>query len=190
MSKKKIIYRNWLADVGFDPREGIPPRVIPEIPIFTPLGREAREVTEEQVFGTPEEQRRASYIREQVAIALAQLTDDEREFVERYYLSGQTYREISQKSGRACYKLEALHRRAVRRLRKLLGRLAHEIFEIKGNKVSGCPICESKHRAEIDELILERDREGSWKAVALEIRQKFGVEVYSAMTLIGHEKYH
>ncbi len=149
-----------------------------------------RAVTEEQVLGTPEEQRRTAYIREQVSLALAQLTDDEREFVERFYLSGQTYPEISRKSGKACYKLEALHYRAVRRLRKLLAGLARELFEINGNKVSGCPLCASEHRTAIDELILARDRTASWRPLAREIRERFGVELQSIMTLVGHEKYH
>jgi DNA-directed RNA polymerase specialized sigma24 family protein len=187
---RRIKYRNWITEVGFDPRKDHRAAEEHRQQIFVSMGDWVKGISDEDATGSAAERQRIALIKERVALAISQLTDDEREFVERFYYSGETFREISERSGKAIYRLEALQRRALRRLRKLLKEFVAETFGMKGPAVGRCPLCESPHRAEIDQLIRERDRNRSWRPVVKEISEKFGIAVRSPMTLIGHEKYH
>ncbi|RKX24166.1 MAG: hypothetical protein DRP45_08815, partial [Candidatus Zixiibacteriota bacterium] len=102
----------------------------------------------------------------------------------------QSYRQISEKSGRAIHKLEAIHKRAVRKLRKELRQTVKELFDLNGRSNHDCVICRSPHRAEIDKLIKQKMPEQTWRPVMKQIREAFGLKITTPQTLIGHRKYH
>ncbi len=170
MSSNRVVYQNWIADLGRDP--GRPPVAGPSEP-------EDRAATERQ-----------EQIRAAVAEALRRLSDDEREFIERYHFMGRTYREIAELSGRAMHRLEALHRRSLKKLQKELMPLVKQLFELAPTPNTACPICTSPAREQIDQLIASRDPAGTWRPVMKQIRDEFNIGVITPQTLIGHEKYH
>lgn len=126
----------------------------------------------------------------EVRKAIEGLDEEEMEFVIRFYFMGQSYQEICKKSGRRTYKLEALHKRAVRKLKSRLKSFVKKKYGVKTTGVRSCPICLSPNRAEIDEIINKKSERSSWRPVLREIRIKFGLKIKSPMVLIGHVKYH
>ncbi len=138
-----------------------------------------------------EASREAILIRTKVREALAKLSVDEREFIVLFYFVGRTYAELAESTGRALHKLEALHKRAIRRLRKELAPFVAEEFGIPlPRRVPSCPVCHSKQVEEIDAIIESRDLRSTWRPIIREIRKKFGIAVGSPQQLIGHIKYH
>jgi len=130
-------------------------------------------------------------IRTQVHEALAKLSVEEREFIVLFYFVGRTYAELAESTGRALHRIEAIHKRAIRRLRKELALFVAEEFGIPlPRRVQSCPICRSKHVEEIDAIIESRDFRSTWSPVIQKIREKFGIAVGSPQQLIGHTKYH
>jgi hypothetical protein len=164
MSQRRLIYRNWIADLGCGPDD------------------------DRHVEQWPDD--RAQLVRAAVSEALAGLTEDEREFVERYYYMGQTYGQISELSGRAIYKLEALNRRAIVRLRRKLGPLIRKLYGVEKEQADDCPICRSGCRAEIDRIIENKPKSEPWGPTMRRIRFEFGLDLRSPQRLIGHVKYH
>ena len=167
MAKRRLIFEEWLVERGHDPRLG---------------GCLA-------TFDSADD-KRMQIIQQAVKQALQVLTPDEREIVVRLHYMGQTYRELSEKSGRPVYRLESLHRRAMKRLRKELRTLVKELYGIDPPFPSGCLICSSPFRDEIDRMISQRDPKRSWRSVLIRLREDFGIRVRSPQTLIGHKKYH
>jgi len=166
MSSNRITYQNWIVDIGFDPERRPPQQAAADDP-----GRQAE-------------------IRERVNAALAKLDEQEREFIVRFHFQGQTYRSISERSGRPVHRLETLHRRALRRLRRELAGWVEETFGIDVSPQKDCVICRSANRPAIDRLIASRDRTRSWRPVIEQLRERYGLVIRSPQTLIGHEKYH
>ena len=202
MGTNRLVFQNWIVELGIDPenkealKEGLYGKG--EIVSFEELKDNVAANGAGLLRDENEMLRRArrqAYIGEQVALALAKLTDDEKEFVERFYYCGQSYREISEKSGRAVYKLEAVHKRAVRKLRRYLTPLVRQLYKLDlepGNAAfpNACLICSSPHREEIDRLIADRDRRGTWRPVIKILKDKYGLRIKTPQVLIGHEKYH
>jgi hypothetical protein len=170
MSSNRVVYVNWIADLGHDPGN-LPVDGLPE-------------------SENPADTERRKQVRRAVSDALKQLSDDEREFVERYYFMGRSYREISELSGRVSHRLEALHGRALKKLQKELTPLVKQLYGLIPATNNDCPICASSSRAEIDRLIESRDRAGTWRPVMQQIRDEFKIGIVTPQTLIGHEKYH
>ncbi|MCD6250412.1 MAG: sigma-70 family RNA polymerase sigma factor [candidate division Zixibacteria bacterium] len=170
MSSNRIVYQNWIADLGRDPGQRPDPDPF--------------------VAKDPIEIERREKICRAVAEALERLTDDEREFVERYYFMGRSYREISELSGRTPHRLEALHQRALKKLQKELTPLVKELYSLTPATNYDCPICASPDRNEIDRLIESRDPTSTWRPVMRQIREKYNIGIVTPQTLIGHEKYH
>jgi hypothetical protein len=202
MGTNRLVFQNWIVELGIDPenkedlKDGLYGK--DEVVSFEDL-KDCVASNGAGILGDENEilrrARRQAYIGEQVALALRELTDDEREFVERFYYCGQSYREISEKSGRAVYKLEAVHKRAVRKLRRELTPLVKKLFKMNfepddSMSRATCPICSSSHRNEIDKLIADRDRRGTWGPVIKSLKEKFGLRIKTPQVLIGHEKYH
>ena len=167
MSVNRITYADWIVERGRDPNGT---------------------VTIGKLSGA--EEARVERIRETVSRALEGLTEDEREFVVRFYFQGMSYRRIAEDSGRARHKLRALHGRALRRLKQALAPFVREEFGLESGLSRSCPICDSEHREEIDALIAARDRKATWRPVIIEINRRFGLKLRAPQTLIGHEKYH
>ncbi len=202
MGRSRIVYRNWIVELGTDPEKirNIKYRYYQLEDGLTFEEGSINEVAEEAVLysddkGYQEDLRRQIYIKERVSAALRCLSEDEKEFIERFYYIGQSYRQISEKSGRAVYKLEALHKRAIKKLKKELSPLMAELYNVTFKPAEegiskACPVCQSPHRAEIDRLIRSRDPQGTWQPVIRILKEKYSLKIKTPQVLIGHEKYH
>jgi hypothetical protein len=167
MSHSRIVYQNWIVDLGHDP--GLLP------------GQGS-----EPIANNP----RAVRIEAEVCAALESLTSDEREFIVRFFFMGESYRVIAEQSGRAIHKLEALHKRCLRKLRSHLAAFVDTEFGLVRCGRRSCPICRSPRRGQIDCMVVERDRSATWRPVMKRLREEFAIDIKSPQTLIGHEKYH
>jgi len=192
MSGNRVVYQNWIVEMGFDPAQIRDTRswddpLLESISLDEPS---ACAISDEESQRVIEEREKASEIRSRVRKALEQLSVQEREFIAQFYFMGRSYREISEQSGRPIYKLEALHKRAVKKLKRELGGFVRERFGVETEPDTDCLICRSSHVAEINRLISRRDKTATWKPIIKTLRDKYGLKVSSPQMLIGHEKYH
>lgn len=164
MGKERIIYRNWIVDLGYDP--GHPPDIF--------AGTVGYNNT---IIGA-------------VGDAIEKLRDDEAGFIRRFYFQGETYRTIAADTGRTLYSLEALHNRAVKRLRAVLA----PVLSLPENDKSGaeqtCPICRHKNAPQINALIRNRDKRQTWRPIIRTLKEKYNLRVSTPQLLIGHARYH
>jgi len=181
MSPERITYQNWIADLGRDPSQ---PLNLEETSRPIPVG-----AGDFEALNDPEPERRRR-IREAVALALSKLSDNERELIEQFHYMGRSYREIAERSGRTIHRLEALHQRALKKLRTALAPLVKQLYGLGVSTDPDCPICTSPHRATIDRLIQERNRSDTWRPMICMLKSRFGIPITTPQTLIGHEKYH
>ncbi|GAF80823.1 unnamed protein product [marine sediment metagenome] len=192
MSGNRVVYQNWIVEIGFDPAQlkaienwNDPP--LESISLDEPS---ACAISDEESQRVIEEREKTSEIRSRVRKALERLSVQEREFIAQFYFMGRSYREISEQSGRPIHKLEALHKRAVKKLKNELGGFVRERFGVETGSDADCLICRSPHLAEINRLISRRDKTTTWKPIIKTLRNKYGLKVSSPQMLIGHEKYH
>ena len=165
---RRVIFQDWIVERGHDPSRPVEPV---DLDLDSPADP-------------------ARPIRDSVQAALARLPERDREVVERFYFMGQGYRELASQTGQSCYRLEALHRRAIRQLKKGLRRFVRDRYGIYSKPHNDCPICRSPDRAEIDRLIARRDPEGTWRPIIRSLRNDFNITISTPQVLIGHEKYH
>jgi hypothetical protein len=163
----RLIYQDWIAELGRDPDRNL--HVTADI----------------AQYQAPDDE-----LEQAVRQALKTLTEPERSLIIWRYYMGQSCRRIAEISGRAECKLTSLHRRALRKLRKQLASFVRRRYNIRRDVVSGCPICRSPDRLEIDGLVQRRDRSRSWKPVMAILKNRYSVVIKTPSVLIGHEKYH
>jgi len=168
VSPNRIIYENWIVEMGRDPA--------------LPVGAVEAESDEDRL--------RTARIKAAVQTAVATLDDEEREFVRQFYYMGRSYRELSERTGRLVHRLESLHKRVRRKLRGYLAPLVAAEYNLRPQSARPCPICNSSYCRQIDQLIARRDPKATWRPVIAEIRQRFELSIRSPQILIGHEKYH
>ena len=190
MPSNRIVYQDWIVEIGHDPDT----RVVPTggdlfRSDFISLDHPAAAGLSGADALTTRFERR-ELIRRSVSEALNNLDDDEREFVIRFHFMGESYRRIAEKSGRSIHKLEALHKRSLRRLKKQLAGFVHETFGLGREVIPDCPICRSPFAAELDEIIRNRDRTATWHPVLTLLKTRYNLSISSPQLLIGHEKYH
>jgi len=113
MPSSRIIYQNWIAELGRDPSTSFRQ----EVPAY---GNNAVPATD----GTAD---RSELIHREVRAALGELSEDERELVEQVDFMGRFCSEIAASTGRSEHRLEALHRRALRKLKRRLAPLVKEL---------------------------------------------------------------
>ncbi|MEW6052054.1 MAG: sigma factor-like helix-turn-helix DNA-binding protein [Candidatus Zixiibacteriota bacterium] len=180
VTKRRIVYQNWRVETASH---------APQAPEVLSL-----EILSERLAftGTADsESARTARITLAVRQALTTLTEDESEFIYKFHFEGITYREMSELTGRPVHKLEALHHRAIRKLRTKLARFVEDEFGLRRVETGrSCLICSSGRRKEIDELIESRGPCDTWKPVIRAIRDRFGLRIKTPQQLIGHEKYH
>lgn len=181
MGKNRILLQNWIVDLGFDPRQGSLP--------WPDGGSDNGPSESTNPSGDPADDN-TGRIRQEVEAALKQLPEEERELIERFHFMGQSYRELSERSGRAEYRLESIHRRGLRRLRRLLAPLVKELYGLSDNSSTSCPLCQSPRRAEIDRLILLKPESDTWRPTMMKLREVFGIAVRSPQMIMGHKRYH
>jgi len=164
MSNSRIVCQNWIVDLGRDP---------------------LKQGTQNPAFEKPDEQ-----IKEAVSLAIKKLNANEQEFIIQFYYMGKSYQEISNHTGRVIYKLEALHKRALKKLEARLQGFVNNRFEIKNRIKSDCLICNSEYANEIDNIIARRNPRDTWRPILKVLNEKYGIKIRSPQTLIGHKKYH
>jgi hypothetical protein len=192
MSGNRVVYQNWIVEMGFDPAQlrTIENREDPLQESISLDEPSACAISDEESQRVIEEREKASEIRSRVREALERVSVQEQEFIVQFYFMGKSYREISEQSGRPIYKLEALHKRAVKKLKKELGGFVRERFGVETESDADCLICRSPHVAEINRLLSQRDKTATWRPIIKILRDKYGLKVSSPQVLIGHEKYH
>jgi len=165
MGSNRIIYQDWIVELGHDPTQAY--RLTP---------------------GPEETYNRA--IITAVNRAMEALDEEERAFIRAYYLQGMSYRQISRITGQAIYRLENLHQNAVRRLKRRLSGLLGGRFNISTEREIVCPLCRHPDVDKINALILSKTREETWKRIIRILRDDFAVAGVMPQRLIGHRKYH
>ncbi len=187
--KNRILYCSWLTENRrVDKERNV--EAIPESFIdFESLDQFDPDELERLVL-----QRQGEEVAERINIAVqsaaAQLSENEREFLARFYNMGESYRQMSEKSGRTIHSLESLHKRAKRKLRKLLAKFVREEFGVIASTALNCPICLSTDRPEIDRLLAEHQTSNTWRKELRQLREKYGLVAVTPQTIIGHQKYH
>lgn len=189
MNSKRIVYQDWIVDLGHEPGNPASGRaVFPAERLF-----ESIESLAESLIGSQTDQSNNSHqerIIEAVNEAVSQMGEQEREFVVLYYVMGRNCRQIAEDSGRAMYKLEALHTRVVKQLRTLLADFVSEEFGIKVDRTNTCLICNSPFRAEIDQLLSLKKEDETWRESIKVIKESYQIRIKTPQTLIGHIKFH
>ena len=149
---------------------------------------------EQRIVGssTPNQERseREELIDRQVRAAVEKLLPTERQFVELFYFQVQSYQEIAGTMKTKIYKLERLHQRALGKLRILLTDFVEEQFKLKLPKETNCVICNSPFRKELDELIRGKEEEETYSRLIRVFRKKYGINVRTPQTIIGHLRKH
>ncbi len=173
MSTRRVLFRNGIYKVTADPRAVVGPdefRVDPSA---------ARQVE------------RTRLIVSTVQAAINRLEPDEQLVIREFWYQGKTYRQIAAGIGRPRHKIETLHRRAQRKLRRLLANFVEQMWGIRqGAAGRKCLICESPVRSTIDRIIAARDKTSTWRPVMQILREEFGLQIRSPQTLISHQKFH
>lgn len=192
MSGKRVVYQDWIVAIGRDPAMGptADPGSASDPKSAIPGDSSELLGTHKDAEGESRGCLLVAEIKRQVNEAMGKLTEEEREFVVRYYFMGQGYHEMSERSHRAIHRLRALHSRAKRKLTSHLAAFVHSRFGVAAARPSSCPICNSRYRKQIDKLVSGRDLRQPWRGVIKLIRDRYGIEGLSRSLLIGHEKYH
>ena len=165
MPARRIIYRNWIVELGCDP--GRFKRGFHDLP--------------------PKSNDR---IVKAVRAALKKLPGAQKDFIERYYYQGETIPEIAAATGSRPSKLAGLHRRAIARLKKELAEFVSREFGLAPVRPSGCPICDSPVRARLEELLATKTARETWKRIITVLKTDYDLTIKTPQILIGHVKYH
>lgn len=182
MKRARIVYQDWIVQLGHDPD------IFPEKRI-SDAETEARESS---LFAASSKV--SQEIEQAVAQGMQTLTEDEREFIARFHFMGESYQEIAEKSGRIPHKLEALHRRALRKLKLTLSEFAIKRYNLSLTdselRASQCAICQSEFCQNITQLINQKAAHETWRPIIRKLRDQYGIIIRSPQVLIGHQKYH
>jgi hypothetical protein len=124
-----------------------------------------------------------------VQAAIATLSAEDQQIVREFHFEGKTYLQIAELLGRGEQWVRNQHARAIRRLRSRLADFVEEEFALKLPERK-CVICSSVHRKAIEALLLKRQSRKSYSDLMREILRLHGVKIRSAMTIVGHSRYH
>jgi len=166
MSKGRLIFRNWIVEIGCDPRER---KLLCQ--------SESESIPNEKIIKI-------------VRQALSKLYPDEQEFVRRYYFEGESYRQIADALHIRFHKMEGMNCRIRQKLKKQLAPFVRDEFDIEVDTGPECPICVSPSRAEIDQLIESKTIKETWRPIIQKLKKEYGITVKTPQILIGHQKYH
>ena len=164
MSRARVVYQDWIVNLGYDPSGPRPDQLSP---------------TEYN-----------SNIIAAVNDALTGLDREEAAFIRLFYYQGKGYREIGEISRREIYRLEALHRRALRKLKTRLTASLAETVPLPTCTPPACVLCRHPDREKIDRLIVSKPDTETWKPIIDILKQEFGIKIGTPQCLIGHKKYH
>lgn len=165
MGRERIVYQDWIVELGRDPATigQVPPPAqrCDSVPIITAVNQALHALEAEEAF-----------------------------FIRSFYMQGMGYREISRLTGRAIYRLEALHAGAVKKLKRRLYALLGGRYRIPAPPQPECPLCRHPRAEAIDRLIRAKSPEETWRRIIRELRHDYGIVIDTPQRLIGHRKYH
>ena len=173
MSSKRVRYHNWIAESGRTPAE----RHLAAVPL------DPNEP--DSAFGQG-----LAELKKAVQKAMNSLGEQEKYLILRHYFFGQTISRMAVSSGRPEYKLRAMQRRSLRKLKRELAPFVRSRFGIEVQREQDCPICSSDWREEIDVILLKRDKKRCLSPVIEEIKTRFHIVIKTPQVIISHEKYH
>ncbi len=165
MGKQRIIYQDWIVELGRDPS-----------------------LRWDEAIDNKGNYNRA--IISAVNLALESLSNEESAFINAFYIRGISYNEISKHTGRAIYKLEAMHNRALKKLKNILPKLLNDNIKLPRPDVKKCPLCVSDQVEAINKLIRTKTKAETWRRIIRELKTKFEITISTPQRLIGHYKYH
>ena len=165
MSRTRIVYQEWIVELGRDPSR---------------TWNELR----------PPEDNYNETIIAAVNKALAALENEEAGLIRAYHMQGISFAEISKNTGIEPYKLESLHRRAMKKMKLILCRLLGGRYNIPAMETPACPICNHPDVDEINELIRSKTDRETWRRIFRILRDKYRVVFSTTQQLISHHKYH
>ncbi|KAA3636980.1 MAG: sigma-70 family RNA polymerase sigma factor [Calditrichaeota bacterium] len=187
MAKNKITYQNWIVDIGYDPQ-------LKSETIDNKYTELSLEQLIESGFNPGSEltvdSSNKNAIISAVRKAIAKLTTDEQEFIYRFYYMGERYNTLSEKSNKEIYKLSAMQKRIIKKLKINLHKFVKQQFGIDSTMKTECPICNSDFFTEINDLISTRNKRTTWTNVIKKIEKEYKIKITTPQILIGHEKYH
>ena len=166
MSKPRLLYRDWIVELGRDPH-------LIELNRFSNIP-------------DPPSQR----IVDAVRAALTRLSETERQFVELYFFRGLSLKETARVMNRRSTRMPGLCNRAIAKLKKELASFVKSEFGIETESGRSCPLCNSPRRTEIDRLILAKLKRETWSRIIKTLKNDFGIKITTPQVLIGHRKYH
>lgn len=185
MARNRLTYQNWIVDIGRDPGSAFEQSNNPDA-LLTDGGESTGLFPSVDKALPPLEEELIQKVRS----ALDGLTDDEREFIIRFYYMGQSYQKISKQTGRVAHRLVSLHNRAINKLKANLSGFVRLRFDLEPSLKKICPLCESSQVEQINRLIITRDKRQTWRPVLKALKDNYGITVSSPQLLIGHERYH
>jgi len=134
--------------------------------------------------------KRKGLIDREVKKAVKKLTDEERQFIEKFYFEFKSYQEIAGILKKRVYELERIHKRALDKLRILLANFVKDHFNLEVSQKTDCVICNSPFRPELDELIKNKKKEETNARLIRIFSQRYGLEIKTPQVIIGHQNKH
>jgi len=157
----RLVFLNWIYDVG-------------RISLFSPK----------------KQSRLQKEIIEKVRDTVDKLPSREREFVQLYWFEGRSMAELSELFGKKPYRLESLNKRILQKLKRRLSEYVACQFGIADDAIPACIICDHPRRIEIDDLLLSKRPEETFRPIYRKLKEEFGLTISTPQILIGHIKYH
>lgn len=182
MAESRIVYQDWIVELGRDPKtEHLD---FPQAFSLEDILKNGFDLAQNEI-----DEHRLEELKNEVKKAIDSLSEEEKEFIIRYHYMGKTLKEISEMTNREICKLVCYNKKILRKLKKRLSKFVFKRFGVKPEE-NDCLICCSKFRAEIDNLIKNRDKRKTWRPIITILKTRYKIEIKTVQTLLGHEKYH
>lgn len=162
----KTIYQDWIVEIGCDPDHRVDIAVCHDAP-------------------APDENLVAEVNR-----ALNTLTALEQDFIHLYYFSGRTLLQTARQCRISYSRAGYIHNQVIRKLRKELAAFVRDRFDITVRIDENCPICNSRYKDRINDLIRKKRKEDTWREIIGILKRRYGLVIKTPQILIGHQKYH
>lgn len=165
MSRRRVVARNWIIQLGRDPSRGWHTDV------------EQTTCYNEEIIAA-------------VRWAIDGLEPDEREFVRMYFLQGMNYADISARTGNRVQSLARMHCSARKKLRLRIHKMLAGRYNIPARLKFDCPLCEHPRAEEIDALLRSKAENETWRQTINILRTRFRMGGITPHMLISHRQYH
>lgn len=133
---------------------------------------------------------------QKVREAVGKLSPLERQFLEYFYFECKSYKDISLIMNKKIHKLERIHSRALAKLKMLLSDYVKTRFNLSLPEEadltvhSGCIICKSPFRRQLEKLIEAKKKQETYKSLIRVFKQKYGLKIKTPQVIIGHKNKH